>query len=158
MFLLGFLLCLTKVLLELLIYLLFDFKRPARSLRIRDRHPAFRAVTQDGLESQVLHKDAWEVLKETGCVEGRCTVWKYWKEVAVDFCSRIGVLGFGEGGVCLLLLFPLPLLLLLLLLLLLEDILLFKWLFVLSFCSILFCFWLYFSIVIMMIICIHSRP
>ncbi|CAL1126311.1 unnamed protein product [Cladocopium goreaui] len=37
---------------------------------IRDRHPAFRAVTQHGLESRVLHKDAWEILKETGCVEG----------------------------------------------------------------------------------------
>lgn len=37
---------------------------------IRDRHPAFRAVTFHGLESRVLHKDAWEILKETGCVEG----------------------------------------------------------------------------------------
>ncbi|CAK9040322.1 unnamed protein product, partial [Durusdinium trenchii] len=37
---------------------------------IRDRHPAFRDVTQHGLESHVLHKDAWEVLKATGVVEG----------------------------------------------------------------------------------------
>lgn len=37
---------------------------------IRDRHPGFKKVTQNGLESRVLHKDAWETLKETGCVEG----------------------------------------------------------------------------------------
>lgn len=45
------------------------FAGPPRP-RIRDRHPAFRDVTQHGLESHVLHKDAWEVLKATGVVEG----------------------------------------------------------------------------------------
>ena len=37
---------------------------------IRDLHPGFRRVTRHGREQQLLHKDAWEILKQTGQVEG----------------------------------------------------------------------------------------
>ena len=36
---------------------------------IRDLHPGFQRVTEHGLENQLLHQDAWELLKATGCVE-----------------------------------------------------------------------------------------
>ncbi|CAE6953194.1 unnamed protein product, partial [Symbiodinium sp. KB8] len=37
---------------------------------IRDAHDGFRRVAEHGFDHHVLHKDAWDALKETGCVEG----------------------------------------------------------------------------------------